>query len=76
MDTAQRGSIAPKHAHDAIAPQQAVDLVLEHVPGTVSLRHVIASCPLAASLRAIFVTMASFSDPPANGFGVNLTAAG
>jgi DNA-binding transcriptional LysR family regulator len=31
MDAAQRGSIAPKHAHDAIAPQQAVDLVLEHV---------------------------------------------
>jgi hypothetical protein len=31
MDAAQRRSIAPKHAHDAIAPQQAVDLVLEHV---------------------------------------------
>jgi hypothetical protein len=31
MDAAQRGSIAPKHAHDAIAPQQGVDLVLEHV---------------------------------------------
>ena len=31
MDAAQRGSIAPKHAHDAIAPQQAVELVLEHV---------------------------------------------
>jgi DNA-binding transcriptional LysR family regulator len=31
MDAAQRASIAPKHAHDAIAPQQAVDLVLEHV---------------------------------------------
>ena len=25
---------------------------------------------------AVPVTMASFSDPPANGFGVNLTAAG
>jgi DNA-binding transcriptional LysR family regulator len=31
MDAAQRGSIAPKHAHDIIAPQQAVDLVSEHV---------------------------------------------
>jgi LysR family transcriptional regulator, benzoate and cis,cis-muconate-responsive activator of ben and cat genes len=31
MDAAQRGSIVPKHAHDVIAPQQAVDLVSEHV---------------------------------------------
>jgi len=31
MDAAQLGSIAPKHAHDAIAPQQAADLVSEHV---------------------------------------------
>jgi DNA-binding transcriptional LysR family regulator len=31
MDTARRGSIAPKHAHDVIAPQQAMDLVSEHV---------------------------------------------
>jgi DNA-binding transcriptional LysR family regulator len=30
MDAAQRGSIAPKHAHDAIAPQQGADLVSEH----------------------------------------------
>src|ERR1700680_1647118 len=31
MDAAQCGSIAPKHAHDVIAPQQAADLVSEHV---------------------------------------------
>ena len=31
MDTARRESIAPKHAHDVIAPQQAVDLVSDHV---------------------------------------------
>ena len=31
MDAAQCGSIAPKNAHDVIAPQQAVDLVSEHV---------------------------------------------
>src|SRR5271157_2311921 len=30
MDTARRESIAPKHAHDVFAPQQAVDLVSEH----------------------------------------------
>jgi len=31
MDTARRESITPKHAHDVFAPQQAVDLVSEHV---------------------------------------------
>src|ERR1700691_2125406 len=31
MEAARSGSIAPRYAHDAIAPQQAVDLVLEHV---------------------------------------------
>jgi len=31
MDVAKCESIAPKHAHDVIAPQQAVDLVSEHV---------------------------------------------
>jgi DNA-binding transcriptional LysR family regulator len=31
MDAAQCGSIAPKHAHDVIAPQQAVDLVSERL---------------------------------------------
>jgi DNA-binding transcriptional LysR family regulator len=31
MDAAQCGSIAPKNAHDVIAPQQAVDLVSEHL---------------------------------------------
>jgi DNA-binding transcriptional LysR family regulator len=30
MDTARRESIAPRHAHDVFAPQQAVDLVSEH----------------------------------------------
>jgi DNA-binding transcriptional LysR family regulator len=31
MDAAQRESIAPKHAHDVIAPQEAVDLVSDHM---------------------------------------------
>jgi LysR family transcriptional regulator, benzoate and cis,cis-muconate-responsive activator of ben and cat genes len=31
MEAAQSGSIAPKHAHDVIAPQQAVELVSEHL---------------------------------------------
>jgi len=31
MDTARRESIAPKHAHDVIAPQEAVDLVSDHM---------------------------------------------
>ena len=31
MDTAQRQSIVPKHAHNIITAQQAVDLVSEHV---------------------------------------------
>src|ERR1700722_12701983 len=30
MDTARRESIAPKHAHNVIAPQEAIDLVSEH----------------------------------------------
>jgi DNA-binding transcriptional LysR family regulator len=31
MDTARRESIVPKHAHDVCAPQEAVDLVSDHV---------------------------------------------
>jgi DNA-binding transcriptional LysR family regulator len=31
MDTARRESIAPKHAHNVIAPQEAVDLVSDHL---------------------------------------------
>jgi DNA-binding transcriptional LysR family regulator len=31
MDAARRESIAPKHAHDVFAPQEAVDLVSDHV---------------------------------------------
>lgn len=31
MDVAQCGSIVPKHAHDVIAPQQAVELVSERL---------------------------------------------
>ena len=31
MDTARRESIVPKHAHNIITAQQAVDLVSEHV---------------------------------------------
>ena len=30
MDSARRASIAPRHTHDVMAPQQAVDLVSEH----------------------------------------------
>ena len=33
MDAAQSGSIVPKYAHDVIAPQQAVELVSEHLGG-------------------------------------------
>jgi DNA-binding transcriptional LysR family regulator len=35
MDAAQGGSIAPKNVHDVIAPQQAVDLVSEHLGGAI-----------------------------------------
>ena len=31
MDTARREAIAPKHAHDVFAPQEAIDLVSDHV---------------------------------------------
>ncbi|MGA9686846.1 MAG: LysR substrate-binding domain-containing protein, partial [Candidatus Sulfotelmatobacter sp.] len=31
MDAAQSGSIVPRYAHDVIAPQQAVELVSEHL---------------------------------------------
>ena len=31
MDAARRESIIPKHAHDVMAPQQALDLVSDHV---------------------------------------------
>ncbi len=31
MEAARRESIVPKHAHDVMAPQQAVDLVSDHV---------------------------------------------
>jgi DNA-binding transcriptional LysR family regulator len=41
MDTARRESIAPKHAHDVFAPEQAVDLVSDHV-GIAILTHPIA----------------------------------
>jgi len=43
MDTARRESIAPKHAHDVFAPQQAVDLVSEHV-GVAILTQPTAPC--------------------------------
>jgi DNA-binding transcriptional LysR family regulator len=56
MDAAQRGSIAPKHAHDAIAPQQAVDLVSEHV-GVAILTH-----PTATGFHADGVVVKLLSD--------------
>lgn len=31
MEAARRESIIPKHAHDVMAPQQALDLVSDHV---------------------------------------------
>jgi DNA-binding transcriptional LysR family regulator len=56
MDAAQRGSIAPKHPHDVIAPQQAVDLVSEHA-GVAILTH-----PTATGFHADGVVVKLLSD--------------
>jgi len=57
MDTARRESIAPKHPHDVIAPQQALDLVSEN--GGVA----ILTQPMARSLHADGVVVKPLSDP-------------
>ena len=56
MDAAQRGSIAPKYAHDVIAPQQAVDLVSEH------LGVAILTQPSATAFHADGVVLKPLSD--------------
>jgi DNA-binding transcriptional LysR family regulator len=57
MDAAQCGSIAPKNAHDVIAPQQAVDLVSEHL-GVALLTQ-----PSATGFHADGVVVKPLSDP-------------
>jgi hypothetical protein len=56
MDTARRESIAVKHAHDVIAPQQALDLVSENV-GVAILTQ-----PTARDLHADGVVVKPLSD--------------
>jgi DNA-binding transcriptional LysR family regulator len=56
MDAARRGSIAPKHAHDIITAQQAVELVSEH-EGVAIL-----TTPTAQSLHADGVILRPLSD--------------
>ena len=56
MDTARRESIAPKHPHDVIAPQQALDLVSEN------LGVAILTQPMARSLHADGVVVKPLSD--------------
>jgi len=57
MDTARRASIAPKHTHDAMAPQQAMDLVSEHA-GIAILTQ-----PTARGIQADGVVVKPLSDP-------------
>ena len=57
MDTARRASIAPKHTHDVMAPQQAVDLVSEHA-GIAILTQ-----PTARGIHADGVVIKPLSDP-------------
>jgi DNA-binding transcriptional LysR family regulator len=57
MDTARRASIAPKHTHDVMAPQQAVDLVSEHA-GIAILTQ-----PTARGIHADGVVVKPLSDP-------------
>ena len=56
MDTTRRESIAPKHAHNVIAPQQAVDLVSDHV-GVAILTQ-----PMARGIHADGVVVKPLSD--------------
>jgi hypothetical protein len=56
MEAARRESIIPKHAHDVMAPQQAVDLVSDHV-GIAILTQ-----PTAAGFHADGVVVKPLSD--------------
>jgi len=56
MDTARRESIAPKHAHNVIAPQEAVDLVSDH------LGVAILTQPTARGVHADGVVVKPLSD--------------
>jgi DNA-binding transcriptional LysR family regulator len=56
MDAARRESIVPKHAHDIITVQQAVDLVSEHVGVAILTK------PTARSLHADGVIIRPLSD--------------
>jgi len=57
MDTARRESIALKHAHNVIAPQEAVDLVSDHM-GVAILTQ-----PTAPGFHADGVVVKPLSDP-------------
>ena len=57
MDAAQSGSIAPKYAHDVIAPQQAVELVSER------LGVAILTQPSTTDFHADGVVAKPLSDP-------------
>src|SRR5208337_1893228 len=56
MDAARRESIVPKHAHDIITAQQAVELVSEHVGVAILTK------PTARSLHADGVVVKPLSD--------------
>jgi DNA-binding transcriptional LysR family regulator len=56
MDTARRESIVPKHAHDIMTPQQAVELVSEHVGVAILTK------PTARTLHADGVVVKPLSD--------------
>jgi len=56
MDTARRASVAPKHTHDVMAPQQAVDLVSEQA-GIAILTQ-----PIARGIHADGVVVKPLSD--------------
>jgi DNA-binding transcriptional LysR family regulator len=56
MDAARRESIVPKHAHDIITVQQALDLVSEHVGVAILTK------PTARSLHADGVVVRPLSD--------------
>ena len=56
MDTARSESIIPKHAHDVIAPQEALDLVSEHLGVAILME------PQARSLHADGVVVRPISD--------------
>ncbi|MBZ5586514.1 MAG: LysR family transcriptional regulator [Acidobacteriia bacterium] len=57
MDAAQSGSIVPRYAHDVIAPQQAVELVSEHLGVAVLTQ------PPTTGFHADGVVVKPLSDP-------------